>query len=41
MRTLKQALNQGPVLQKSHRVIKRTLKSWLKQYINNINIDLT
>ena len=34
MRTLKQALKHGLVLQKVHRVIKYNHKTWLKSYID-------
>ena len=39
IRNLKQALNQGLVLKKVHRVIKFNHKSWRKSY-TNINTDL-
>ena len=34
IRNLKQALNQGSVFKKAHRVIKINQKAWLKRYID-------
>ena len=39
IRNLKQALNQGFVLKKVHRIIKLNQKAWLKSYID-MNTDL-
>ena len=39
IRNLKQALNQGFVLKKVHRIIKLNQKAWLKPYID-MNTDL-
>ena len=39
IRNLKQALNQGFVLKKVHRIIKLNQKAWLKSYIY-MNTDL-
>ena len=39
IRTLKQTLNHGLVLEKVHRVIKSNHNAWLKPYIN-MNTDL-
>ena len=39
IRNLKQALNNGLVLKKVHRVIKFNQNAWLKPYID-MNIDL-
>ena len=39
IRNLKQVLNHGLVLEKVHRIIKFSLKAWLKSYID-MNTDL-
>ena len=39
IRNLKQALSQGFVLKKVHRIIKLNQKAWLKSYID-MNTDL-
>ena len=40
IRNLRQALNQGLILKKVHRVIKFNQKVWLKPYIG-INFDIS
>ena len=39
IKNLKQVLNHGLVLEKVHRIIKFSLKAWLKSYID-MNADL-
>ena len=39
MRSLKQALNRGLILQKVHKVIQFNQEAWFKEYIN-INTEL-